>query len=290
MYLTKHEHYYVYIGCAIAQNVTHERGKTNVSIAILSETPVFTAKHRNFLQSAISLCDTIQEINPQQFIELYQSEEMQTKAAVSHPCQPFTQKNSVCKLFKGNPDALLTLWRARLCNFRIDVSTTLDIEDATNICYFVAALGMPTRKLDGCIYHVDMCDIGILRGGNWSICAVTHVGMQREEVGKVKIGPNGQLIVDNDVKWLRNGGGVIKQYAAKLIEEGSDESLLKMLFVVNNKLDEALRNKQSIVAEDLNELGLSSGNARFLRLLVSEMQYSASIDVSANIFENCCGC
>jgi hypothetical protein len=277
-------HYCLAIG-AIATLVQHARGSTHVSIGLLSPKPVFGQDFHTFLRHCVNFFTEQPSLDFDRFLEFGQTKQLLSNARflASHPYFPFTQTGSCCRAFSGRSGHLLAIWRARLLGLRICFGATRNIVDATNVAYFIGAIALPIRPLDGCAFHIDMADVDFFRQGDWKVCSVTHVLLQGETVADLSIGPDGNLRIRGDQSWIRNGKGEIVRTLDECLRGGSDEQLFRVFLRLNAAVRERCERREFELGT-IGQLGLDSGNRRFFR------QYLAGLGLALGDDAGSCCC
>lgn len=267
-----------------SRRVAHERGFTNFTIALVSRTLAFSPRQVEFLSWAAQTIADQDAINLTHALERY-SAELSHPLLVHLPLTALLRKDSFSTLFQSQPRQILTLWRARIAGVRITVACSTDIEVACSLSYFISAMAIPVVSLDGCAFHLDMGDADRVRGGHYSVCAVTHRGLQMEDLSPVMLLPGSVVRLSNDVRWLARGGGSILR---ELSEAKGDEAMLGVLSDLSQRLNRICE-ARLVERNDLERIGLDRKNARAVALFAAEHGLPVTVAVEGGLF-GCCGC
>ena len=275
------EGFYAICCGATSRHVQHARGFTNLTVAIVSSTPAFDQRQLDFVLWGASAVADQEALDVKILCEEYERRGFNQPVFVSHPFKALLRKGACCSTFRLRPQQALTLWRARLAGARITVACTTDLEAACALCYFVGAMAMPLVCLDECAFHLDMCDADRVRGGGYKVCAVTHRGLQKEDLSPVMLLEGGVVKLSEELRWLARGGGSV---LAEISGAQTDEDMLTVFFDLSKRLNTACQSR-AIDKDDLRRMGLDRRSARVISLFAAERGLAVSVEVN----DGCCG-
>ncbi|OHS97769.1 hypothetical protein TRFO_35899 [Tritrichomonas foetus] len=281
----EHDNKYGLATGAVSPKIVHPRGSLHSTIALVSDTVCFSKKHYDFLIEASNLIHNFDgDFSMEEIMKVYERYEFQIPCDSIHPLFPFYQKGSVCNIFKDRPESLLTVWRFRMAKLKIVVAASQFLTPTTDLSYFIAAIGLPFCKIEQeCDFHIDMIDAAKYHAKRWLVCGVTHLMMQREEIGDLTVKENGLLTISGNNKWFRKGHGEIVSELRSIIASRNDEDLIKRMMKLTHDVMALGEAGSCVTIDQMREIGLDAGNAEFLAYWFHRNNCRAEVEIP-----NCC--
>lgn len=304
-----HDGWFCYAITVSSPNISHYRGPLHSTVALISKSIPFGQNHYEFLQEMSKVFHDLQcstnlsdEQNIQNFVQelthmfnfsnifnsISDQYHISHQSEVIHPLYPFTRRSYASKLFSQCPEMLLTLWRFRLAKKRIVIACTTNISEATDLAYFIAAIGSPYCHVDKgeCGFLIDLADEDYyLTGQGWLVCSVTHPLMQENIKGDVTITKNKKLHLNSSsCKYLTKGGGnVLNEIKEITVSHRGDDCLLQRMMDLTVGLLNISSNCQIIDNRVIKSIGLDKKNVDFLEDWLTKNNSTAELDLP-------CGC
>ena len=283
IFISKHGIYYYLAICVLSNEIFSPRGNLQITLSLRGLQSSFNDLHINYLLEKSIILRNSKELNLNLLNQLNLLNNFQFPSLITHPISNFLKNGLICSIFKNNINELFYLWKIRILNFKIIISNNKNLTYLTHLTYFLSIISYPLQNFENISFLFSLSNINEFLEKNWNICCITHPILKEKKISHITILENLKIQYNQDFNSILKGKFLNISKLQNILNSNDDLELINFFLLLNFKLKNLIYNNQIINNNDINEIGLDSGNKNFLSLLIYQKNINSILELN-----NCC--